>query len=338
MKILINSIPFPPSTGGVESVSCDLAEGFVRSGHDVCVVTETPAPAGFDVQFPYRVCRNIGKLDLLREVLRCDVVLHNSMSVRYAWPLLFCRRRWVIVHQTWLLDPVAKPSFRAKLKASMTRFGVSICISKAIAAQFKYPTFIIGNSYRDAVFQLLPGESRANDLLFVGNLGPLKGVDLLLRAVHLLGERGLLVPLTIVGTGPDEQALKDLTKGLGLSTQVRFVGPKWGEELAREYNRHRVSVVPSRWMEPFGIVAVEALGCGCVVVGSSGGGLIDAIGPAGLTFPNGDVPALADALSLALREETYRSLRSHASAHLEQFKAEHVVGRYLEVLSGSNPK
>ncbi len=42
-----------------------------------------------------------------------------------------------------------------------------------------------------------------------------------------------------------------------------------------------------------GIVALEGIACGCVVIGSQGGGLKDAIGNCGLTYPNGDVAALA---------------------------------------------
>lgn len=334
MKILILSLPFPPSIGGTESVSTALAEGFVRAGHEVCLITETRADPSYDERFPYRVRRNIGKLDLIREVARCDVFLHNSISLRYAWPLLLCRRPWVVAHHTWLVEPGHKPSGTAKLKLEVLRHAKSICISKSIASQFDFPVVIIGNPYNDSLFRPIAEEPRSNDLLFVGNLGRVKGVDLLLRALHLLRDQNLSATLTVVGEGPEEQLLKSLSEELGISSSVRFVGAKRGESLVREYNRHRVFVAPSRWMEPFGVVALEAIACGCIVVGSNGGGLTDAIGPVGLTFPNEDVQALADALQVALLDSTYQTLRATAPAHLQLHKAQSVADRYLEVLSG----
>src|SRR5450631_2769303 len=158
MKILILSLPFPPSIGGTESVSTALAEGFVRAGHEVCLISETPAAYGYDEQFPYRVRRNIGKLDLFREVVNCDVFLHNSISLRYAWPLLLCRRRWVVAHHTWLASPGERASWSAKLKFLILRHPTSICISRAIASQFDFPVVIIGNPYNDALFRSMPEE------------------------------------------------------------------------------------------------------------------------------------------------------------------------------------
>ena len=60
---------------------------------------------------------------------------------------------------------------------------------------------------------------------------------------------------------------------LGLERQVEFTGVLQGETLVRTLNAHRIMVVPSRTPEPFGVVALEGIACGCVVVGSEGGGL-----------------------------------------------------------------
>ena len=268
MKILILSLPFPPSTGGTESVSTDLAEGFVRAEHEVCLISETPADRGYDTRFPYRVLRNISRMELLREVSRCDVFLHNSISLRYAWPLLLCPRRWVVAQHTWLVNRGEKPSFSSRMKLLSIRFAKVICVSRAIATQFNHRATVIGNPYNDALFRIIPGEERSKELLFVGNLGVVKGVDILLRALSLLVQRGVPATLAIVGEGPEEARLKALSEELGLSHLVRFLGALRGEALAREYNRHTVSVIPSRWLEPFGLVALEAIACGCIVVGS----------------------------------------------------------------------
>jgi glycosyltransferase involved in cell wall biosynthesis len=96
-------------------------------------------------------------------------------------------------------------------------------------------------------------------------------------------------------------------------------------------NRHRILVVPSRWPEPFGIVALEAIACGCVVVGSAGGGLSEAIGPCGLTFPNGDGAALAHVLRELLgNPERVAELGTGGASHLARFSPSAVAKRYLE--------
>jgi len=91
--------------------------------------------------------------------------------------------------------------------------------------------------------------------------------------------------------------------------------------------------VPSRYQEPFGIVALEGIACGCVVVGSEGGGLREAIGPCGLTFPNGDASALARCLAQLLRDdESVRALRRPAAQHLLRFRRAKVAGEYLRLM------
>ena len=65
---------------------------------------------------------------------------------------------------------------------------------------------------------------------------------------------------------------------------------------ATELARHQVMVTPSHYEEPFGIVALKELACGCLPLVSERGGLPEAIGNHGSTFPNGDADALAGRL------------------------------------------
>ena len=91
-------------------------------------------------------------------------------------------------------------------------------------------------------------------------------------------------------------------------------------------------VVPSIWNEPFGVVALEGLACGCVVIGSEGGGLKQAVGPAGLTFANGDAEGLASALEQVLCDPAVQErFRAAAPAHLALHQPAAVAKRYLEV-------
>jgi glycosyltransferase involved in cell wall biosynthesis len=114
---------------------------------------------------------------------------------------------------------------------------------------------------------------------------------------------------------------------------VTFAGVRRDEALVRELNRHKIMVAPSTYHEPFGIVALEGIACGCVVVGSERGGLREAIGPCGPTFPNGDAAALAECLRELLTDEgKIRAYRDRAPEHLARFTKQGVSEIYLKLL------
>jgi glycosyltransferase involved in cell wall biosynthesis len=167
-------------------------------------------------------------------------------------------------------------------------------------------------------------------LIFAGRLVSDKGADDALRALAILHTRGLRPTLSIVGEGPERPFLHGLARQLGIEGQVIFHGAKKPAELATLFNGHKIIVVPSRWEEPFGIVALEGIACGCVAVASRGGGLPEAVGPCGVTFPNGDSRALAGCLqSLILDPTGLKPYRSFAQAHLANFTPSVVARRYI---------
>jgi glycosyltransferase involved in cell wall biosynthesis len=102
--------------------------------------------------------------------------------------------------------------------------------------------------------------------------------------------------------------------------------------LVEALNSASILVVPSTFNEPFGIVALEGIACGCAVIASRGGGLPEAVGPCGLTFPNGDVAALTNCISeLINAPDSRQRLLRGAAAHLASFTATAVAARYLEM-------
>src|SRR5262249_13134764 len=155
------------------------------------------------------------------------------------------------------LDTRGQLTWNNRLKRALLPRVTNVAISKAIAEQIGGDSVVIGNPYDDATFRLLPNVAREQALIFVGRVVSDKGVDLLLRALKRLQNENLFPALTIVGSGPEEQSLRKLTSELALDRQVTFAGQKSGTALAEILNRHRIMVVPSRWPEPFGVVALE---------------------------------------------------------------------------------
>jgi glycosyltransferase involved in cell wall biosynthesis len=195
---------------------------------------------------------------------------------------------------------------------------------------------VIPNSYRIEIFKDYSDIIRDLDIVFVGRLVSDKGVTDLIDALGQLGQAGFRPRLSIVGDGPERPAILTRVEELGLAEQVTFTGAKLGVELARFVARHRVMAVPSRWAEPFGIVALEGIACGCVVVGTSLGGLPEAIGPCGVTVPNADTAAMALALRSLLEDDSLRTgYRSAAPVHLAHHSRPNVARSYLDVLESA---
>jgi len=329
VKILLSSHFFPPGIGGIEEVSCLLAHEFARRGHEIIVVTRTMSE-GPD-RYPFEVKRGPRLVALPGLTRWSDVVFHNNISLRTAWPLALIRRPWVVAHQTWIARMDGSRAAVDRLKLRAIRGARNVAVSRAIATTLGVEARLIPNPYRDEVFRRTNAGARVGDVMFLGRLVRDKGVDLLLDALGILKERGARPRTTIVGAGPEREALEAQARRLGI--EATFAGARRDAELAAMLNGHRLLVAPSRWEEPFGVVALEAMACGCVPVVAGAGGLPEAVGEAGVTFEKGDPQGLAECLEGLLGDETrLEELRRRAPAHLDRHRAAVIAGRYLEVI------
>jgi glycogen synthase len=331
VKILIYSPLFYPSIGGIETTLSILAHEFVERGHEVKVVSHVPAKDS--KTFSFEVIRNPGWQKLLKLTQWCDIYFQGCVSLKGIWPLLIIRRPLVVTHQTWYCRSDGSIGLQDYLKRYLTQFSTNISASLALTKQLRGSSTVIHNPYREEIFYKMPEIPRDKNLVFLGRLVSDKGVHLLLDALANLKALGLTPTLNIIGSGPEESNLHQQVKQLNLATQVNFVGVKVEKELAQLLNAHQILVVPSLWSEPFGIVALEGIACGCVVIGSEQGGLTDAIGPCGVTFSNGDVSALTQALfDLLTNPDRLSTYREKADLHLSQHTKAAVAEAYLDVL------
>ena len=331
MKILIYSPLFYPSIGGIETTISILAHEFVNLGHQVKLVSQVPASDS--KLFPFEVIRQPSWRELLALTRWCEVYFQGCISLKGIWPLLIIRRPWIVTHQNWYCRPDGTMGWQDYLKRYLTRFSTNIPASLALAEQLQSPYTVIPNPYREDIFYEIPDVKRNKELVFLGRLVSDKGVHLLLDALANLKQLGVTSQLTIIGTGPEESKLRQQATQLELIESIDFVGTKVDNDLAQLLNAHQILVVPSLWQEPFGIVALEGIACGCVIVGSEQGGLKDAIGPCGVTFPNGDVDALTQVLfNLLVNPSQLSPYTEQAKFHLSLHKKRTVAQAYLQVL------
>lgn len=329
LKILIYSSVFHPSIGGIENLTLALANEFSRLGHQVKVVTEQvqdpDAPLeGMEVVHASRLVQQ------LRLFFWCDVVYMPNITLKGVWLFLFNPfKKWVISHNDFHLSIVHNR--KTRLKNLVLKGGArSVSVSRSVARSLPVGSRVIYNCYNDAVFKVYADERRDVDFIFVGRLVSQKGCDLLIRACSRLNRP---FRLSIVGDGPECAKLSALVQALGLQDSIRFLGFMRDEQLARTMNRHRVMVVPSVGVEGFGIVALEGLACGCKMLVAEAGGLPEAVGEFGETFPMGDAKALTALLERSLEQRESAPMADAKASFLRAHTVRSVARKYLEVLA-----
>ena len=110
-------------------------------------------------------------------------------------------------------------------------------------------------------------------ILIVGRIEHEKGFDVALRAFGLVLQELPSFRLAVIGSGSQLQSLKTLGKQLGILSSIDFLGDLRNEEVIQKMDQSDIVLVPSRAIEGFGIVAIEAALREVVVIASDVGGL-----------------------------------------------------------------
>jgi D-inositol-3-phosphate glycosyltransferase len=190
----------------------------------------------------------------------------------------------------------------------------------------------------------LPG--RAEVLLFVGRIQPLKAPDVLLRGVAQMvaddpKRRENLIVAVLggpSGSGLDRpEELQKLAVELGIGDLVRFHQPVGRPVLADWYRAADLVAVPS-YSESFGLVAVEAQACGTPVIAARVGGLVTAVqdGVTGVLVDGHDPVTWSANLQALLSTPGRRSAMSRAAVrHARRFSWDQTVESTLEVYAAA---
>ena len=338
MRLLLISKDFPPDIGGVERYCWELACRFVAECGAFCLVApRRPGSRDVDARAPFPVHRvtctratfawmTALHLPVLWRRYGFDTVLGAQWQA--ALPALAARRFvrglrvFVAVHgREVLTQPYAKvpggdrmwrvARARAIREADgifpVSRYALALVDAQGIPYR---RAAVVPNGCDPERFRPMDGAAVRNRLglgerpvlLTLARLVRRKGVDTVLRALPAVRAAVPDVMYLVGGAGPDEERLRALADELRVSPCVRFLGHVPDAELMPTYGAADVFVLAAREQRPdvegFGLVILEANACGKVVVGTSSGGVPEAVvpGETGLLVPPDDSPALARAL------------------------------------------
>ncbi len=141
-----------------------------------------------------------------------------------------------------------------------------------------------------------------------------KSIDVAIRAFDLIQQRLPAARMLIMGRGPDEKRLQELTVKLGLGDKIEFKGFMEWDELVGTLHRCHVFLNPSP-KEGWGLTVIEANQCGLPVVASDRPGLKDSVrhGETGALVPYGDAAAFAREAMVLLEDPALLARRSEAA-------------------------
>lgn len=184
-----------------------------------------------------------------------------------------------------------------------------VCVSSMLLSQLqqigiKGNISVIRNGC--SVENIKSAEKRALSFIQVSNLIKQKNADITIKAFAQISAVYPLASLAIIGSGPEESALRNLAAELGITDRVCFLGQIENELVLQKMAETEFFVMPSV-REGFGIVYIEAMASGCVTIGTQGEGISDLMisGENGILVPPNDVGAIVKEVLRCIEDKAY---------------------------------
>lgn len=247
-------------------------------------------------------------------------------------------------HAFWLPWLTDHPYVRRQVERALPYIKLVTTVSDRLRQQVREiapqtPSALLPNAVDDGTFVPPQPHERydPDQLLFVGVVRHVKGLDLLVRALALLTERRPRLHLLVVGDPyyrayrRDEQRVRQLIVELGMGNHVRFAGQSTPAQTAAAMRSSALLVLASR-RESFGVVVLEALASGTPVVATRCGGAEETLTADVAHFaPVDDAPALARTIELALAARPKQNTRALHEYAVSRFGFAATAARLAEL-------
>ena len=324
IRVLIWGNTFP-RVGGVERFVDNLAHGLIERGHAVAVLSDgkiidTLTDRPFDVETvpmaepiltanAVQLMSSVRKVRQVIEAFKPDVIHYNSSALempifvmsalRSGVPIVttlhFDLNNLILVQGGGTFDKIIKASRRV---TSVSRYVHSL-VSGVQSLRYLDVEFIENAMPANRPYQP-PNDAKL--ILCLGRLVHEKGFDQMISAMPKILEMHPEARLFIGGLGPEKAALQSQLKAANLFHYVTLLGWIDPDDVHAEMQNANIVAFPSRWEEPFGLVALEAAIAGRPCVGYNVGGITDSIDPGvtGELAKPGDISDLALKISVLL--------------------------------------
>ena len=308
---------------GTRAMPWDLADR-LRFGHEVIGGLSLPGrTGGTDYYLSPAILRAIARS-------RPDAVVATGYSVPVAYASLYCTvaRRPLVIHSVGTSRSERDIGLAQRLARTVVLRSATACAagSRPAADRFEELGVARGRIFltdhtTDLEAHWAVGRERAYEpretlrLLAVGRLIPRKGFDRLLSAVATAAAEGAAIELRIVGTGPEEEALRRHAAELGIADRVTFAGFVDQAGLPAAYAEADAFAFPTL-RDPFGFVLLEAAAAGLPAVASpEAGSTLELIEHerTGLVVAPDDVDGMAAALVRLARDPALRERLGRAA-------------------------
>jgi len=241
---------------------------------------------------------------------------HGCLPMRDWLPLML--QKAMLDRWKGAVDLYLTPS--AALKATLVEHGFD-------------PVSVLWNGTPEVPARLpLDGPPR---VAFVGRLVREKGLDLAIRAFARVAHDVPGAQFVVVGDGPERGSIEQLVAALNLTANVKMLGKLSRAAAESAVSDCWIQVAPSRWVEPFGLVAIEAQMRGTAIVASAAGGFLESVddGRTGVLAAIDDQDAWARAMVglLSDRERAEAMGRAGRARAIELFSDRVITERLIDI-------
>ena len=347
--------------GGVQEIVFAMHNELERRGHTVRIITAQPRDLGdidtsgivflgtaIDVRWPNHTTASLSSsisteaVEQMIEAEKFDIlhfhepwvpalsrqILNRSQSVNVG--TFHAKVPETIMNRT--LARVVTPYLRVVLKDLHELTAVSEPAAEYVSSLTDRPITLIPNGIDleryTATPRAHPGSPKI--VLYVGRLERRKGLKYLLQAYQLLAQDEEDVALVIAGAGPDREKLESYVRDMHIPN-VSFLGYISNEEKIALLSSADLFCSPAIFGESFGVVLLEAMASGLVIVAGDNSGysaVMQELGALSLVNPK-EASEFARRMKLLLNEVKLRGLwQKWAKDYVQQFSYERIVAQY----------
>lgn len=352
--------------GGVQEYALGLRDSLVKAGHKAYVIT--PQPIDYDGPkvpgiimvggaAPIRSFHTSAQVSATVDTESLEAVLREQnfdiLHFHEPWVPMLSRqillRSEEAIHiatfhaamserrSSRTLERVITPYTKSILKYLDIMTAVSPVATNYIKSLTHRKIYIIPNAIDIDKFKkpkrFKNPNKRNKTILYIGRLEKRKAVKYLIDAFAVINRVHSHYQLIIAGDGPDKERLQEQIKEMGV-TNVTFLGHIDDAEKIRLLQTSDVFCSPAMYGESFGIVLLEAMAAGCVVVAGANAGyetVLTGSGQISLVNPK-DIKDFARRLLLMASDE---GLREHwlewAEQEVQRYSFENIVGQYIKL-------